>query len=106
VATPEFGFVTVQEYQIMFFLRYSIPSALLNTLSMMGGKGNRDKAAMFEKLVWRVRVIVDAFQHFVMNEWFFDNKHTQAVGSALNPHERYYHNHVSRLIKWLSLWLI
>jgi hypothetical protein len=77
-----------QEYQLQFFLRYSIPSALLNTISAIGNKATKDKAQQFNKLVWRVRVIIEAFRHFTENEWFFDNKHTRACFHALTPSER------------------
>lgn len=89
VSSPDFRFITnPQGYQLMFFLKYSVPSALLNTLAMFGTKSQKSKAQQLEKLVWRVRVIVEAFRHFVENEWIFDNRNTRTLYRQLPPQER------------------
>lgn len=42
LSAPGFNMITSpQEYQLQFFLRYSIPSALLNTISAIGNKATK-----------------------------------------------------------------
>jgi len=43
---------TPQMYQLRFFLEYSIPSSILNTLSLTGSQSYKKKAQLFEKLQW------------------------------------------------------
>ena len=89
LSDPSFKFIgSPQQYQIEFFLRYSVPSTLMNTLAPLATKSYQVKAAQFNKLVFRVRVIIESFRHFVENEWHFNNKNTRAVGAWLTDAER------------------
>ena len=75
-------------YQLQFFLNYSVPSALLNAVAPIGTRSYQLKAQQFERLVFRARIIVEAFRHFVENEWQFNNATTRAIGLAMDEKER------------------
>lgn len=89
---PTFKFIpSPQEYQLQFFLRYSIPSSILGTLAEMpyiSTHALRTKSAMFNKLLFRVRLITESFKHFIDNEWLFNNRNTRAVYQSLSDHEK------------------
>jgi len=90
VASPQ-GFQMVssaQLFQLLFFLKYSIPSAVLNTVGPLGTKAFRQKAVLFNKLVWRARVIIESFRYFTENQWSFHNANARAIGSCLVPEEQ------------------
>ena len=86
---PSFRMISSpQNYQIQFFLNYSVPSTVLNTLATVGTRSYQMKAQQFERLVFRARIIVQAFRHFVENEWQFNNQTVRAVGAAMDDKER------------------
>lgn len=43
-------------------------------VSSFGSANTKSKAALLSKLVWRIRVLVEAFRYFTENEWLFDNR--------------------------------
>ena len=89
LAPPSFRMIaSPQNYQIQFFLNYSVPSALLNSLSPIAPKAYQVKAQQFDRLVFRARIIVQAFRHFVENEWQFNNSTVRAIGQSLPERER------------------
>lgn len=80
LSPAKFRFISSpQEYQIQFFLRYSVPSSVLGYLSQLGTQKHKNTAAQFSKLVWKVRVLTESFKHFVENEWRFDNDEVRSV---------------------------
>lgn len=133
---------TPQEFQARFFLSYSMPSSILNTIALMGGEKQKkivkfffelffgpfclllfccrilvtvlswppvsnvstvsnfvklrqiclnlpnSQALQFEKLLWRVRTILETFRFFVENEWTFDNTNARALAAMMNPDEK------------------
>mmetsp|Transcript_15877 Transcript_15877/g.31108 ORF Transcript_15877/g.31108 Transcript_15877/m.31108 type:complete len:1225 (+) Transcript_15877:37-3711(+) len=84
VAPSKFRFIqSPQEYQIQFFLNYSVPSSILNVLAPFGTKAHQATAAQFSKLVFKVRVLVESFKHFVSHEWLFDNSSCRAMFANL-----------------------
>ena len=48
----------------------------------------KDRANQLQKLVWRVRVLIETFRHFVENQWQFSNKNVKACWGALGPEEK------------------
>ena len=89
LSAPNFRMVpSPQLFQLLFFLKYSVPSALLNTVTPLGNKAYKEKAALYNKLVWRARVIIESFRHFTVNQWSFHNGRTRAAGQLLVPAER------------------
>lgn len=103
VSTPDFLMVTTpQAYQVQFFLRYSVPSAIINSVAKFGSSAQRQKAALFEKMVFRVRVLVNAFSHFLENEWVFDNRTLRALYRQLNSHERKLFNLDLGTVDWYT----
>jgi 1-acyl-sn-glycerol-3-phosphate acyltransferase len=88
IAKPEFTFYSPQMFQIRFFLEFSIPSAILNTLALSGNSGYKQKSQLFTKLLWQVRVLTEAFKYFVSNQWCFDNRNIRSCSSMLRPEER------------------
>ncbi len=90
IAHPRMEFLsTPQEYQVKFFLHYSVPSALFNTLAIIGSQKMKTRAAQFNKLVWRARVITESFKHFVENEWNFNNRNVQLMREHQKADEQY-----------------
>ena len=86
---PSFRMIpSPQNYQIQFFLNYSVPSALLNSIAPIATRSYQLKAQQFDRLVFRARIIVEAFRHFVENEWQFNNASVRAVGLAMDERER------------------
>ncbi len=75
-------------YQIQFFMKYSVPSAILTSFSQFGSSANKAKAALINKLVWRIRVLVESFRYFTENEWLFDNRNVRILFSQLTEAER------------------
>lgn len=89
IAPAEFSFArTPQMYQLRFFLQYSIPSSLLNTISLVGSSASKKTAKLFEKLQWQVRVLTEAFKYFVENQWIFNNRNVRAIYQMLNADEQ------------------
>ena len=89
LGTPSFKMIpSPQNYQLQFFMHYSVPSALLNVTAPIGSKKYQVKAQQFDRLVFRARVIVEAFRHFVENEWQFNNAHVRALHAALSDREK------------------
>lgn len=88
IAPTRLSFHTPQAFQIRFFLEYSIPSAILNTLSLTGNKSYKNRAQLFQKLLWQVRVVTEAFKYFVINQWCYDNRNVRSIYSMLVPEER------------------
>ena len=89
LAPPTFKMIpSPQNYQLQFFMHYSVPSALLNVTAPIGSKKYQMKAQQFDRLVFRARVIVEAFRHFVENEWQFNNMNVRQLHNALNEKER------------------
>jgi len=89
VAQPDFHFFrTGQMYQLNLFFRNSVPSAIINTLALMGNEKLKDKANMLNKIVWRVRVIAQSFHHFINYEWRFHTKNLTACYNNLPAEER------------------
>jgi len=90
-----------QMYQIAFFLQYSVPSTILNTLALTGAPGFAEKAQLFNKLLWQVRVIIEAFRHFVQNQWIFSNQNVRSAWQSLSPEERKIFDLDLRPIDWV-----
>jgi len=89
LSPAKFRFISSpQEYQIQFFLRYSVPSSVLGYLSQLGTQKHKNTAAQFSKLVWKVRVLTESFKHFVENEWRFENEEVRNVYRRLSPEEQ------------------
>jgi len=100
---PSFQMVpSSQLFQVLFFLKYSIPSALLNTVTPIGSKAFQQKAALYNKLVWRARVIIESFRHFTDNQWSFHNGHTRRIGQMLVPEERTSFNLSIKELDWVD----
>lgn len=89
LGAPEFKFTrSPQEFQANFFLKYSIPSTILSTIALVGGKKAESNAKQFNKLILKVRVLMNVFKHFVENEWLFDNQNTREMGMMLKEDEQ------------------
>lgn len=90
-----------QMYQIAFFLQYSVPSTILNTLALAGAPGFSEKARLFSKLLWQVRVIIEAFKHFVQNQWVYSNQNVRSIWQSLEPEERKVFDLDLSVIDWM-----
>lgn len=90
LSKAEFSFLrSPQNYQLQFFLRYSVPSSMMNVLAAVSPNSvTKDRANQLQKLVWRVRVLIETFRHFVENQWQFSNKNVKACWGALGPEEK------------------
>ena len=101
LSVPSFQMVpSAQLFQLLFFIKYSIPSAVLNSLKPVASKSFQQKAILYDKLVWRARVIIESFRHFTENQWSFHNAHTRLVGTLLIPQEKYSFNLNLKPLDW------
>jgi hypothetical protein len=90
LSKAEFNFLrSPQNYQLQFFLRYSVPSSMLNVLAAVSpNTATKDRAHQVDRLVFRVRVLIETFRHFVENQWQFSNKNVRACWGVLNAEEQ------------------
>ena len=80
-------------FELHMFLRYSLPSSLLNAISVVGTKKQKRMAAQFDHLVGKVRMLVDAFIFFVTHEWLFDASVNMSMVNNIPDSERFVNSH-------------
>jgi hypothetical protein len=68
-------------------LTHSVPSAVLNTLAPFG-LASKELSEQFERLVWKLRLIIESFRYFIENSWQFDNTNIQALHQELCAEEQ------------------
>ena len=61
---------------------------MLNVSSYFGTKSQKSQAEQYSKLVFRVRVIIESFRHFVSHEWQFDNKNVRDMYSSMTLEDK------------------
>ncbi|EGC36799.1 hypothetical protein DICPUDRAFT_54421 [Dictyostelium purpureum] len=72
VARSSFSFHSHIMYEAHFFMKYGIPSALLQVLAVLtGSEDTKTKAEGFKKITKAARLICDTFKHFTGHEWVF-----------------------------------
>lgn len=80
---------TLTQWHVEFFLRYTVPSALLNSLASVSGYESHKKLAFnFSLLRSKLLNLTNAFYHFMINQWVFDCHNTRWVQGCLPPNER------------------
>jgi 1-acyl-sn-glycerol-3-phosphate acyltransferase len=75
-------------YDFLFFLRYSVPLTVLNSTTAFASEATKKKAALLNKLVARLHLLVGSFRYFTENEWAFDNSQIQDLFLDLVPQEQ------------------
>lgn len=90
LGSPHIRFTpTVAQWHVEFFLRYTVPSALLNTLAAATGYESHKKLAFnFSLLRSKLLNLTNAFIHFMINQWVFDCHNSRWVTGCLPPNER------------------
>ncbi|GAM27335.1 hypothetical protein SAMD00019534_105100 [Acytostelium subglobosum LB1] len=73
IARSSFGFHTnLLMYEAHFFMKYGIPSVMLQVMAFVtGNEETKSKAEAFKKMTKAARLITDTFQHFTGHEWVF-----------------------------------
>jgi glycerone phosphate O-acyltransferase/fatty acyl-CoA reductase len=66
-----------QLYRMAFFLKYSVPLALLNFASLSGSKKLKQRASQFDRLVVKLQQLKQSFSFFIGNEFFFLSKNAE-----------------------------
>jgi len=90
VGPPTIRFVTSRlQWEIEFFLRYTIPSTMMSTVAQLTDVESHKKLA-FNLSLLRSKLLnlTNAFMHFMMNQWVFDCHNTRWIHGCLPPQER------------------
>eukprot|EP01133_Synstelium_polycarpum_P011532 gene11532-13458_t len=98
----------LQIYQMMyeahFFMKYGIPSVLLQFLALVtGNEETKTKSEAFKKMTKAARLITDTFQHFTAHEWVFSVTTLEKIfGDSLDADDRVRFNCDAADINWQS----
>ncbi|EGG23421.1 hypothetical protein DFA_05553 [Cavenderia fasciculata] len=104
IARSSFSFHNNVMYEAHFFMKYGIPSFLLQMMAFFTGKEDtKNKAESFKKVVKAARLITDTFQHFTAHEWVFSVSTLEKVFvDVLNADDRQRFNCDAANINWQS----
>ncbi|KAM9974507.1 hypothetical protein ACTFIW_007961 [Dictyostelium discoideum] len=105
IARSQFSFhSSTVMYEAHFFMRYGVPSALLQVLSTLtGSEDTKTKAEGFKKMTRAARLICDTFKHFTAHEWVFSVTALEKVyQDLLDGEDRVKYNCDAAEINWQS----
>eukprot|EP00668_Euglena_longa_P041482 GGOE01054617.1.p1 GENE.GGOE01054617.1~~GGOE01054617.1.p1 ORF type:complete len:521 (-),score=151.79 GGOE01054617.1:102-1664(-) len=101
-ATPAIALMPMWQFELTFLLKRRLPVAALSLYSSLPGASAtvQQQAEKAGRLLGKMRKLVDTFQSFVSNAWYFQTDNAARLLATLSPEDRETFNWDSRRIGW------